>query len=278
MNDGPGRPRAAKGGDFRLRLVSSMVMLPAAAATVFAGGPAFLLGVALVCGLMAWEWGSLVADLNGRGLARGVILGVSTLALGWMLLRGPYWGVGVGVAGAVGIVLAGRFMRLPQAPWLAVAVISIVLPGIALLWLRSVPLGLETVVWALTTVILTDVGAYTAGRTIGGPKLMPSVSPSKTWAGVAGGMAGAAVGGLVAATLVEEADPWVLAPIGALLAVVAQIGDLLESAVKRVFRVKDSGRLIPGHGGVLDRVDGQVAVLPLVALAVHLSGRSVLAW
>src|SRR3546814_19088989 len=103
-------------------------MRPAAAATVVAGGPAFRLGVALVCGLMAWEWGSLVADLNGRGLARGVILGVSTLALGWMLLRGPYWGVGVGVAGAVGIVLAGRFMRLPQAPWLAVAVISIVLP------------------------------------------------------------------------------------------------------------------------------------------------------
>src|SRR3546814_8286679 len=102
MNDGPGRPRAATGGDFRLRLVSSMVMLPAAAATVFAGGPAFLLGVALVCGLMAWEWGSLVADLNGRGLARGVILGVSTLALGWMLLSGPYWGVGVGVVGAVG--------------------------------------------------------------------------------------------------------------------------------------------------------------------------------
>src|SRR3546814_11404543 len=119
------------------------------------------LGVALVCGLMAWEWGSLVADLNGRGLARGVILGVSTLALGWMLLRGPYWGVGVGVAGAVGIVLAGRFMRLPQAPWLAVAVISIVLPGIALLWLRSVPLGLEdrkSVVSGKGVLVRVDLG------------------------------------------------------------------------------------------------------------------------
>src|SRR3546814_20399983 len=118
MNDGPGRPRAATGGDFRLRLVSSMVMLPAAAAPVFDGGPAFLLGVALVCGLMAWEWRSLVADLNGRGLARGVFLGVPPLALGWMLIRVPYWGGGVGVAGAVCIFPSGRFMRPPQAPWL----------------------------------------------------------------------------------------------------------------------------------------------------------------
>lgn len=273
------RPPSTSGGDLRLRVVSSMVMVPAAAATVFAGGPAFLLGVTLVCGLMAWEWGSLVADRPKRGVARGIVLAVSAVALGWMLLRGPYWGVAAGVAGALGIVVAGRFMGLPRAPWLAVGIISIVMPGVAILWLRnSVPLGLETVIWALATVVLTDIGAYAAGRTIGGPKLMPSVSPSKTWAGVAGGMVGAVVGGLVAASLVEEANPWILAPIGALLAVVAQIGDLMESAVKRAFRVKDSGRLIPGHGGVLDRVDGQVAVLPLVALAVHLSGRSVLAW
>jgi phosphatidate cytidylyltransferase len=127
-------------------------------------------------------------------------------------------------------------------------------------------------------VVLTDVGAYAAGRTIGGPKLMPSVSPSKTWAGLAGGVAASVAGALVAASLVEGANPWVLAPIAALLAVIAQIGDLMESAVKRFFHVKDSGKLIPGHGGILDRVDGQVAVLPLVALAVHLTGRSVLQW
>jgi phosphatidate cytidylyltransferase len=88
----------------------------------------------------------------------------------------------------------------------------------------------------------------------------------------------AVAGALVASAVVEGVNLWVLAPVAALLAAVAQIGDLLESAVKRMFRVKDSGRMIPGHGGVLDRVDGQVAVLPLVALAVHLSGRSVLAW
>lgn len=273
------RPAPGKRGDLRLRVVSSMVMVPAAAATVFAGGPAFLLGVTLVCGLMAWEWGSLVADREQRGMARGILLALSAVALGWMLLRGPYWGVAAAVAGALGILVAGRLMGLPRAPWLAAGIISIAMPGIAILWLRNgIPLGLETVVWALATVVLTDVGAYAAGRTIGGPKLMPSVSPSKTWAGVAGGMLGAGLGGVVAAVLVEQANPWILAPIGALLAVVAQIGDLMESAVKRAFRVKDSGRLIPGHGGVLDRVDGQVAVLPLVALAVHLSGRSVLAW
>ena len=269
-------PRGRR-SDLRLRVVSSMVMVPAAAATVFAGGPAFQLAVLLICALMAWEWGSLVADRPRRTLACGLVFTVSAMALGWMLLRGPYEGVAAAAAGALCVIVAGRFGKLPRAPWLAVAIISIAMPAIALLWLRhSVPLGLETVVWALATVILTDVGAYAAGRTIGGPKLLPKVSPSKTWAGLFGGMAAAVTGALVATVIVEGANPWILAPLAALLAVVAQIGDLLESAVKRVFRVKDSGQLIPGHGGVLDRVDGQIAVLPLVALAVHLSGQSML--
>lgn len=279
IDDARRSPPGAGRSDLRLRVVSSLVMVPAAAATVFAGGPAFQLGVAIVCGLMAWEWGSLVAERPGRTMARGLVFAVSALSLAWMLMRGPYEGVAAAVVGALAIILLGHFTRLPRAPWLAVAIISIAMPAIAILWLRDgAPLGLETLIWALATVVLTDIGAYAAGRAIGGPKLMPSVSPSKTWAGLGGGIAAAVGGALVAANLVEGANPWVLAPIGALLAVVAQIGDLMESAVKRVFRVKDSGRLIPGHGGVLDRVDGQVAVLPLVALAVHLTGQSVLQW
>ncbi|GHD46745.1 phosphatidate cytidylyltransferase [Thalassobaculum fulvum] len=280
MTGAHGNPPSKPGrSDLRLRIISSLVMVPAAAITVFAGGPALQLGVALVCGLMAWEWGSLVTDRPGRTLARGLVFAVLALSLGWMLLRGPYEGVAAAVIGALGIIVLGRFTRLPSAPWLAVAIISIAMPAIAILWLRDgAPLGLETLIWALTTVVLTDVGAYAAGRTIGGPKLMPSVSPSKTWAGLAGGVAASVAGALVAASLVEGANPWVLAPIAALLAVIAQIGDLMESAVKRFFHVKDSGKLIPGHGGILDRVDGQIAVLPLVALAVHLTGRSVLQW
>lgn len=272
-------PPSAGRGDLRLRVVSSMVMVPAAAAAVFAGGVAFLVAVVLICALMAWEWGGLVADRPGRAFARSIVIAVSAVALGSMLLRGPYEGVAVASFGALGIVLAGRFGGLPRAPWLALATISIAMPAIAILWLRnSVPMGLETVIWVLGTVVLTDIGAYAAGRTIGGPRLMPSVSPSKTWAGLAGGAVAAVAGALIASTLVEGADPLILVPTAILLAVVAQIGDLMESAVKRAFRVKDSSRLIPGHGGVLDRVDGQIAVLPLVALAVHLSGRSVLEW
>ncbi len=279
MNGDPGRPPRSARSDLRLRVISSLVMVPAAAATVFAGGPAFQLGVALVCALMAWEWGSLVAARPGRVLARSLVFAMSAFSLGWMLLRGPYEGVAAAVVGALAIIVLGRFTKLPSAPWLAVAIISIAMPAIAILWLRDgAPLGLQTLIWALATVVLTDIGAFAAGRTIGGPKLMPSVSPSKTWAGLGGGVTAAVAGALVAANLVEGANPLVLAPIAALLAVVAQIGDLMESAVKRFFRVKDSGMLIPGHGGVLDRVDGQIAVLPLVALAVHLTGRSVLQW
>jgi len=280
MTGSTGTPSPKSGrSDLRLRVISSLIMVPAAAVTVFAGGPAFQLGVALVCGLMAWEWGSLVAARPGRVLARSLVFAMSALSLGWMLLRGPYEGVAAAIVGALAIIVLGRFTRLPSAPWLAVAIISIAMPAIAILWLRDgAPLGLETLIWALSTVVLTDIGAYAAGRSIGGPKLMPSVSPSKTWAGLGGGVAAAVAGALVAANLVEGANPWMLAPIAALLAVVAQIGDLMESAVKRIFRVKDSSMLIPGHGGVLDRVDGQIAVLPLVALAVHLTGRSVLQW
>ena len=143
----------------------------------------------------------------------------------------------------------------------------------ALLWLRHQPvLGRETLIWIMACVWATDIGAYFVGSLAGGAKLAPSISPSKTWSGLMGGMAWAAVASAVAGWVFGNGETVMLAAIGAVLAVVAQAGDLLESAAKRRAGVKDSGRLIPGHGGVLDRIDGLIAVLVAVALARLVTG------
>ena len=144
---------------------------------------------------------------------------------------------------------------------------------LALLWLRHQPNGgRETILWIVACVWATDIGAYFVGRTAGGSKLAPRISPGKTWSGLVGGMAWSAVASAVTGYIFGLGETVSLALIGALLAVVAQLGDLLESAAKRRAGVKDSGTLIPGHGGLLDRVDGLVAVLVVVAVARLLAG------
>ena len=139
---------------------------------------------------------------------------------------------------------------------------------VALLWLRHQPvLGRETVIWLMACVWATDIGGFFVGRAVGGAKLAPSISPGKTWSGLIGGMCWSAVASALFGLVFSHGDTWILALIGAMLAVVAQAGDLLESHAKRRAGVKDSGKLIPGHGGLLDRVDGLIAVLVVVALA-----------
>ena len=130
------------------------------------------------------------------------------------------------------------------------------------------------VFWLLAVVWATDIGAYFAGRGIGGPKLAPSISPNKTWAGLIGGALSAGLVGTLAAGLTDS-DATLLVVGGMILAVVAQGGDLLESWCKRHFGVKDSSHIIPGHGGILDRVDGLLAVLPVVFLYYWVVGASI---
>lgn len=139
---------------------------------------------------------------------------------------------------------------------------------VALLWLRHQPAdGRETIVWLVVCVWATDIGAFVVGRAAGGAKLAPRISPGKTWSGLVGGMAWAAVASAATGYAFGLGRSIELAAIGAILAVVGQCGDLLESAAKRRAGVKDSGTLIPGHGGLLDRIDALMAVLVVVALA-----------
>lgn len=266
----------AAAGGLRLRVISALILAPVALALTYAGGLAFDLLVLAAAVLMAHEWNGL-CNKGARAPAAVLV---------------------AGAAAAVGLAAAGRYdLALGSVPvfavlahvaarlggghggWSFVGVVYVGVPCIAMVWLRADPdLGLATILWLLAVVWATDIGGYFAGRGIGGPKLAPRISPKKTWAGLGGAMLGAALAGALAAAILEDADILVLAVISAALAVIAQIGDLWESLVKRRFGAKDSGTLIPGHGGVLDRLDGFMAGAPAVALAALVSGAGLLSW
>jgi phosphatidate cytidylyltransferase len=180
------------------------------------------------------------------------------------------------VGGAVGAVLLLASAWLirqvgdrSQRLWAVAGIVYLGVPAVAFLALRDLPNGLELVLWLVLVVVATDVFAYLVGRSIGGAKLAPRISPGKTWSGLAGGMTGAAALGALAAGLAGW-PPLQGGLFGALLAVIAQLGDLFESFVKRRAGVKDSGHLIPGHGGVLDRLDGYLFAGPALAVLVAL--------
>ncbi len=246
----------AKGDELRARVLSALLLVPVVLAIVFLGSPAMEGLVILAAILLGWEWGGLCgADrpMPARAvLILAILAGVLAGALGYF---GP--ALLLVAAGLLVVGLAMAALRLANPLWLALGVPYLALPCIALLWLRfSHDSGAELVLWLLLVIWATDSGAYFAGRAIGGPKLAPSISPNKTWAGF--------IGGIAAADLVA-ASGWVLLPdhpllplilIGALVAALSQVGDLFESFAKRRFGVKDTGTLIPGHGGLLDRVDG----------------------
>jgi phosphatidate cytidylyltransferase len=138
------------------------------------------------------------------------------------------------------------------------------------LWLRS-DFERALVIWLIAVVWATDTGAYLVGRKLGGPKLAPAISPGKTWSGLAGGVGAAALTGLVAAKLHDDGRVVTLVAASMVLALVAQVGDLFESGLKRRFGAKDSSNLIPGHGGVLDRVDGILAAVLALGGALWLT-------
>ncbi|HYZ42266.1 MAG TPA: phosphatidate cytidylyltransferase, partial [Stellaceae bacterium] len=155
----------------------------------------------------------------------------------------------------------------------------VALPCVCLLWLaHDGPTGRAPLLWVLAVVWATDIGAYAVGRTVGGPRLLPRWSPRKTWAGLAGGTLCAALAGWATALLFEISPALPLVLVSAGLAIVEQFGDFAESLAKRRFGVKDSSGLIPGHGGLLDRLDGLLAVIPVVALLMLIGGRGLLGW
>jgi len=218
-------------------------------------------------------------DLRARAASALVL---APVALGAIWAGGPLF---VALVAALALGLAYEWAGLCQAgrlgrdSWLG-GTLFIALWAAALLWLRADPSAGRANVIVLTLVVWgSDVGAYLAGRLIGGPRLAPRVSPSKTWAGAAGGaLASALVSAGAAKFLVLEVNVTGALLLGAGLSVIGQAGDLAESAIKRRCGVKDSGRLIPGHGGLLDRLDAALAVAPVAAILSLALGRGVVLW
>jgi phosphatidate cytidylyltransferase len=263
--------------DLRQRVISAVILGPLALLCLWFGGTAYVLLIGIGAVGMVLEWvrmsGHRPGDPAALMVAAGVVAGMAACVdahpLAGLLLLAVFAGLSYALArgaGRSGIVAAGL-------PYVGIA-------AVALLWLRDDPVaGRADILFLVLTVWAGDIGAYLVGRWIGGPKLAPRISPGKTWSGAAGGLVGGCLCGLVVAQVVPgTSGDWRVIAVAALLGVVAQSGDLLESLIKRRFGVKDSGRTIPGHGGLLDRLDGLLTAGPVAALLALAVGRGVVLW
>lgn len=269
---------ARLGSDFRARLFSGLAMGVVALLLTLAGVIPFAILVVAVAIVVAWEWGRLVHGSDERTI---LVVHVGTTAAAGLLAAIGYVGLGL-LALPIGAILATVLSLGRNSVFSAAGILYTGFPAVALIWLRSDPtLGLLATVFVIVVVVTTDTAAFISGRLLKGPLLWARISPKKTWAGLAGGVIASALLGALFWFAVPYASALRLAATGAVLAVVAQAGDLAESALKRRFDAKDTSTIIPGHGGVMDRVDGLIAAASAVAVAalaidVHSPARALL--
>jgi len=264
-----------------LRVCSALVLVPLAIGTAHLGGWPFALFWSLAALGVFWEWSALVAGDGRRAvfMAGGTALVVSC----GLAAVGRF--TGALVVAATGMVAAAAMAPARQRGWAAGGVPYAGAIGIAPIALRSdSEAGFVAVIFLFAIVWTTDIVAYFVGRLIGGPKLLPRVSPKKTWSGAIGGLAAAVLAALAVAKAAGLSGLLSIALVAAALSCVAQAGDLFESRLKRRFGAKDSSHLIPGHGGLMDRLDGFVFAAAVAALIGTLRGgieapaRGLLVW
>jgi phosphatidate cytidylyltransferase len=275
-------PPASRWPDLRKRALSAALLVPAAILCIWLGAEAWAALMAAAVALMAWEWVRLCGFSTRR--LPGLAVPVAVLVAGVLAVDGAWIAaLGVLVAGFAGLwaVAAPPFRRALPGFWLGFGVLYIGLAGVSLIHLRGdAAAGLGNVLFLFLVVWSSDIGAYLAGRRFGGPKLAPAISPNKTWSGATGGLVSAmAAGGLAAYVMEPAALPLLrVLLVAAVLGMLAQAGDLFESWLKRRFHVKDTSSLIPGHGGLLDRLDGVLSAAPAAALLGVLLGPGEAIW
>jgi phosphatidate cytidylyltransferase len=264
---------AARWSDLGKRAASAAILGPVALGCIWFGGAAYKAMIVVAAAGMAMEWVHMCGQraVHPTGLA---IIAAAAAAAICAALGFPLAGLALmALATAVALLLSRRVALPMGLPYVGIGTV-------AMTWLRADPsVGRANLLFLLLVIWASDIGAYVAGRMIGGPRLAPRISPGKTWSGAAGGLVVAVVVGMLSAFLLQPPASLVrTACLAAGLGIIAQLGDLLESRIKRHFGVKDSGHLIPGHGGLLDRLDAVLTTAPIAAVLALVAGPGVVLW
>jgi phosphatidate cytidylyltransferase len=289
----PSSDRAGGPTNLQKRILSAAVLLPLVIAAIHFGHPFFAAVIAVFGGTAAWEWARVAASVRpdqgtisvpnppkGLWSSVSVLSGLAVVAVvQFIAFPSAREVIVVAAVGLIWLGLTCLSFDWHRIGWSVPGIVYVAAAAAALVVLRGDPQwGRATLVWIIALVVAADTGGYLVGRTVGGPKLAPRISPNKTWSGLGGAVAGAALAGLCTAFILNHTNVWMLTLISAVLGLLEQGGDLVESAFKRHFGVKDTSQIIPGHGGVLDRVDGLLAVAVAVLVINLWAGGSVLAW
>lgn len=254
------KPASKKFSDLKIRAVSGVLILLICLIPIYFGGIVFAIFAALIAARIAYEWVRM-SDVSGGSIAYVLMIAciVAAVFLAWQ----KYWPAMWGVVALGAVTTALERMRRGGAPWAFFGFLYLAIPCIAMVFIRTglyadapgwSALGLRSFMWIALIVMAADTGAYLGGSMIGGPKMAPKLSPKKTWAGFFSGLVFGTLIGFFSAQMVgvESIHGLLLAiPV----VVLSVIGDFLESGIKRKLNVKDTGRILPGHGGVLDRID-----------------------
>jgi phosphatidate cytidylyltransferase len=246
--------KSARWADLSVRAGSAIVLAPLVLAAIWMGGNWYYLLILLMGIMVAYEWSNIVH----AGQAQQFFLMAAAVAAAVSPIEQKIFAIMI--LWAISILIS-VFLKTSNSVWSYIGIPYVALPVLAFSHLRAdADWGIQAIVWCLVIVWAADILAYFAGRIIGGPKLVPKLSPKKTWAGLGGAITGAGLASILF-SYVWNLNYLPLALLAALFAVLEQGGDIFESSLKRAYGVKDSGNLIPGHGGVLDRVDGLVSVV-----------------
>ncbi|HLG85775.1 MAG TPA: phosphatidate cytidylyltransferase [Alphaproteobacteria bacterium] len=258
----PSSAAADRRRNLSLRILSGLALAPPVLVLAYLGGKWFGVAMAAGAAIALREWFRIVL---GRPLMAGYVAFATVMLVYW-LYGAP--GALVALAGLTALfALVGRAGHQSSPVFAALGLPYVGLTMVGLPWLRDVgDSAWQLVFFVFLTVWATDIGAFVVGRIVGGPRLAPSISPNKTWSGLVGGIVAAALIAFAWAAIFHARVPAYAIVIAIGLSLAGQGGDLFESSVKRRFQLKDSGGLIPGHGGLLDRIDGLLWAVPSFAL------------
>lgn len=257
------------------RIASGVVAAPLFLLLVYLGFPYFNLLVAAIAAVMALEFTRMDGAEGAK--RRGLIAASSVAAVAAVSLSGAPLALVIVLAATLVVIIADQMAGRAGFSLVQGAIPYVAIPAVSLIFVLA-NADWETMFWFLAVVWMTDTGAYACGRLIGGPKLAPAISPNKTWSGAVGGLLIGTGSGLALLKVLHIEPAIKLAVLSLGISVLTEIGDLFESGLKRRFNVKDSGGLIPGHGGVMDRFDGLWAAAPLAAVLCFVHEGGVKVW